>query len=224
MATPYLQLRLDTAPSTQDVARDALGTLPVLVIAGEQTAGRGRGGSSWLTAPRALAASLALRVDEVDRRPFSLIAGVAAVRANRDVSLKWPNDVIRGEGKAGGILVERSGDVVVIGMGLNLFWPDAPSGHAALNLEDPGPDGPAEVGGLWGAELMRILHGEHWPIEEYRAACETLGREIVWEPNGSGVAIDVADDGGLVVETASVRSVLYSGEVRHVRPAGGGGG
>ncbi|HEX5696965.1 MAG TPA: hypothetical protein VFZ15_11300, partial [Acidimicrobiia bacterium] len=63
MATPYLQLRRDEVPSTQDLARSELDRLPTVVIAERQTAGRGRTGAAWLTAPRALAASLALSMD-----------------------------------------------------------------------------------------------------------------------------------------------------------------
>ncbi|HEU4894312.1 MAG TPA: biotin--[acetyl-CoA-carboxylase] ligase, partial [Acidimicrobiia bacterium] len=63
MATPYFQLRLERVPSTQDVARERLAELPVLVLASGQSQGRGRSGSSWLTADRALAASLAWRDD-----------------------------------------------------------------------------------------------------------------------------------------------------------------
>ena len=57
MATPYFQLRLERVPSTQDVARERLAELPLLVMAGEQSEGRGRSGAGWMTADRALAAS-----------------------------------------------------------------------------------------------------------------------------------------------------------------------
>ncbi|HSO49647.1 MAG TPA: biotin--[acetyl-CoA-carboxylase] ligase, partial [Acidimicrobiia bacterium] len=102
-------MRRDEVPSTQDLARSELDRLPTVVIAERQTAGRGRTGATWLTAPRALAASVALLMDVDDRRPLSLMAGLAAVRVVADVSLKWPNDVVAGDEKLGGILVERSG-------------------------------------------------------------------------------------------------------------------
>jgi biotin-(acetyl-CoA carboxylase) ligase len=109
------------------------------------------------------------------------MAGVAALRAVTGPKLKWPNDLILGEGKVGGILVEQSGDEVVIGLGLNLWWPDTPEGTAALFGEDPGPDRHAEIGALWGAELMRLIEAEGWPLGDYRSDCETLGRRITWE-------------------------------------------
>jgi BirA family biotin operon repressor/biotin-[acetyl-CoA-carboxylase] ligase len=217
MATPYRQVRLDLAPSTQDVARDLLDDLPVLVIAAAQTSGRGRAGSEWASAPRALATSLAVRIDSEDHRPLSLMAGVAAARSTSGVVLKWPNDLLMGGDKVGGILVESSEGLAVIGLGVNLWWPGAPSGAAALFADDPGPDRHLELGGLWGAEMMRLIDGEGWPIEEYRSRCDTLGRRLTWEPEGAGQAVDLASDGGLVVETPEGRLTIHSGAVRHVR-------
>ncbi|MEX1249232.1 MAG: biotin--[acetyl-CoA-carboxylase] ligase, partial [Acidimicrobiia bacterium] len=109
MATPYLQIFTGDVPSTQDLARDRLESLPVAVVASSQSEGRGRSGSRWENAERALAVSLAWEADDDDHRPFSLMAGVAAVRAlGNDVALKWPNDVMKSEQKIGGILVERA--------------------------------------------------------------------------------------------------------------------
>lgn len=218
MATPYLVYREEEATSTQDRAGDLLEELPVLVVAARQTRGRGRGGAEWLTAPRALAASVATRVDGDDPRPFSLMAGVAALRAlGGAVGLKWPNDVMKGEAKLGGILVERSDRLMLIGFGLNLWWPRAPEGVGALFDQDPGSECHAELGGLWAAELFRLLEAKGWPHDEYVAACLTLGRDIVWEPGGEGRAVGIAPDGSLVVERGGRRLTLSSGAVRHVR-------
>lgn len=217
MATPYFQMRFDRVPSTQDVARERFDGLPMLVLARGQTAGRGRSGSEWVTADRALAASLAMAADERETRPFSLMAGLAAVRAVGGTSLKWPNDVLVDGDKVGGILVERSGVMVVVGLGLNLWWSSPPEGVGALNEEDPGGDAYAEVGALWGAELVAMIDDEGWPIDEYRKACVTIGRPITWDPDGSGTAVDVSNDGALLVETEDGRRPLYSGAVRHVR-------
>lgn len=114
-----------------ELLRGRLPASPVLLVAGEQTAGRGRRGRRWRTAPGAgLTFSLARRV----RRParelaaLSLVAGVAAARALRSLgvpaSLKWPNDLVAGEGKLGGILVETRAaareTLAVFGIGINL--------------------------------------------------------------------------------------------------------
>lgn len=218
MATPYFQMRLDRVPSTQDVARENFEELPLLVLASGQTKGRGRSGAEWLTADRALAASLAFVSEPGDDRPLSLMAGVAAVRATSGTSLKWPNDVLHDGLKVGGILVERTGGLTVIGLGLNLWWEgSSPEGMGALFADDPGDRSHTEIGALWGAELMELIDEGGWPIDAYRRACVTLGREITWEPDGSGKATDVADDGALLVQTASGDEALYSGAIHHVR-------
>lgn len=217
LATPYFQLRFDSVPSTQDVARDELSQLPLLVMARSQTRGRGRSGADWVTADRALAASLSFHHDPDETRPLSLIAGLAAVTVIDGAGLKWPNDVMIGSAKVGGILVERGGGETVVGFGLNLWWPDAPLGTTAIHRADPGDAIYAEVGALWGAELLRLIDTPGWPVDRYREACVTLGSEITWEPDGSGRAVDVNDAGGLVVETSQGTRTINSGEVRHVR-------
>ena len=92
MATPYLQFWEEEVSSTQDVARSRLATLPVVVVARRQTAGRGRAGAAWENAPRSLAVSAAFHA-EGDQRPFSCMAGVAAARAIPCANLRgsrWP--------------------------------------------------------------------------------------------------------------------------------------
>jgi BirA family biotin operon repressor/biotin-[acetyl-CoA-carboxylase] ligase len=164
-----------------------------------------------------LAVSAAIRLPDDDQRPFSLIAGVAAVRAIGGLALKWPNDLIADGSKTGGILVERSSGVLVVGMGINLWWPDPPDGVAALRESDPGEDAHALIAGMWAAELMALVDAEGWPREEYRRLCQTIGQEITWEPDGAGRASDIDMDGGLIVEIDGRLETLTAGAIRHVR-------
>ena len=142
---------------------------------------------------------------------------MSVLPGNPDV--KWPNDLVTGRGKVGGILLEASGGVVVAGIGANLFWPDPPAGSAALLSEDPGPDLAGEIGVDWSVELLRRVEygSERWGRAEYVAGCTTLGREITWEPAGQGRAMDIAADGALVVETSSGVLRLVATEVSHIR-------
>lgn len=191
--------------------------LPVLVIAGSQARGRGRSGTPWETADRALAVSLAIHLDKHDQRPFSLMAGLAAIRAVGNTALKWPNDVLRDGLKVGGILVERNESATIVGLGLNLWWPRPDDGAGALFDSDPGPTVRDEIGAVWGAELIDLIDTPGWPIDEYRGACSTLGQAISWQPDGRGRAVDVTEDGALIVETPSGMETIYSGAVHHVR-------
>lgn len=266
MDTPYSLIRLDQTYSTQEIARAGFSGSPVLVIADRQTAGRGRGGSEWLTAPMGLAASLAFRHRGHPLPTVPLTAGVAAIRVVSGIverlsavghrasaigsrpaaesvwgvpgndpparsswgvpgghppaQLKWPNDVMVGDRKVGGILSEAVGEVVVVGLGLNLWWPDPPTGMAALFADRPPSATTQEMGELWAGELLGLLSSDDWPLGEYRELCGTVGEMITWEPGGLGMATGVADDGGLIVESGGETLVLRSGAVRHVRVGG----
>ena len=222
MDTPYALVSLEVVGSTQDEARARFTGFPVLVVAPRQTAGRGRQGATWQTAPRALAVSLAYssdwEADSVTRIP--LVAGLSLIQVLPGPNnLKWPNDLVRGPDKLGGILVERSDDTVVVGVGVNLWWPGAPDGYGAIFAEDPGPIAHLEIAERWAVEFLRRVAGDasEWGRDEYRAVCSTVGREITWDPGGSGTAVDVDDDGALLVETESGVERLASGAVREVR-------
>ena len=109
---------------------------PLWVLADKQTAGRGRSGRTWISGPGNLFASLLIETGcpIAKAGQLSLVAGVAAIDAIRKAGplsgatlrLKWPNDLLIGQAKAGGILVESSsrgageGRIAVIGVGLNL--------------------------------------------------------------------------------------------------------
>jgi len=223
MATPYVSIVLEDIPSTQDEAAQRAIDEPVLVVATSQSAGRGRLGRPWQTAPRALAASLAVRPHGWDSARFpllSLVAGLAARTAlGQGLTCKWPNDLFLAEAKVAGLLLEAVEDVVVIGLGANLWWPESPPGFGSLFEADPGPDVARELASRWCDDLLaRIERGPAvWGHEEYRRACATVGRSIRWNPGGHGVAIDVDSDGRLVVENESGVIGLTSGEIWEIR-------
>jgi BirA family biotin operon repressor/biotin-[acetyl-CoA-carboxylase] ligase len=108
---------------------------PVLLIAENQTAGRGRAGRSWLSsAGNSLTFSLAWRFEAgpqaLSGLPLALGVALAETlaRLGVQVRLKWPNDVLKDGDKLAGILVETApaerGIWAVIGIGLNLVMPD----------------------------------------------------------------------------------------------------
>ena len=180
------------------LARAAAGEAEGAVLAAEQQdAGRGRMGRAWVAPPRAaLAFSVLLRPQDVPparRSWLPLLAGVAAATSVRtaagvDAQLKWPNDVLVGGAKLGGILAEAAGDAVVVGIGLNVSTgldelpPPGPGALAATSLRLSGAalSGAALSGAaLSGAArldrealLADLLAGfERW----YRAWCQVMG-------------------------------------------------
>ena len=222
MATPYALVSCERTTSTQDDARRLIGRYPVLVVAEQQSSGRGRSGADWENAPSALAASLAFRPawpPELWPR-LTLVAGIAATRVLGDeLRLKWPNDVMRGEAKIGGILTEVSGGVAVVGWGANLFWPDAPEGVGAMFDSHPRSDIAIEIAQAWTEQLLAMAEGsaDEWPLDEYRSKCQTIGREITWKPGGRGIVTGVDKTGGLVVSTNEETVTLSAGSVQEVR-------
>ena len=140
-------IALESVGSTLDVAHVlAADGAPngTLVVAEEQTAGRGRSGRRWTSAP---AAGIWLTLIEraLDPATLSLLAlrlGLAAAEAldpfaDASIGVKWPNDLYAGPKKLAGILVEarwRDGapEWVAIGMGVNMRAPDDVAGAGGL--------------------------------------------------------------------------------------------
>jgi BirA family biotin operon repressor/biotin-[acetyl-CoA-carboxylase] ligase len=131
--------------------------------------------------------------------------------------LDWPNDLVIGDSKVGGLLTEVSEGVAVFGLGVNLWWPAAPVGVAAISETDPGEGAAREVATAFATGLIgRIAAGPgEWGRGEYLERCTTIGEPVVWE-GGSGTAVDVAADGALVVETATGSVHLHSSEVERI--------
>ncbi len=223
MATPYVAISFDEVGSTQDVAAEQLmeSSIPVLIVARRQRTGRGRHGNEWWQAPRAVAASLAFRDPALPvAESFSLAVALAIRTAvsqvsGIDVALKWPNDLEVAGQKVGGILVERDETRTVVGCGLNLWWPEPPEGATGIYQDDPGDDVGMTISRAWTDHLFAT--GASWDRAAYLDACSTLGKDVTWEPDGSGNAVDVDSDGGLVVATAAGRTTLRSGEISTVR-------
>jgi BirA family transcriptional regulator, biotin operon repressor / biotin---[acetyl-CoA-carboxylase] ligase len=228
--------RLDLVASTGSTNADLLaraaaepaGPEGQVLVAEEQTAGRGRLGRSWSSVPgEALTFSVLLRPVTVpaDRRGWlPLLTGVAVVAAVRSVSgvaasLKWPNDVLVGERKLAGILAEQAPDesAVVIGTGLNVATaadslPVSPSGLRATSLL-------AEGAAVSRADLLAAVLDEFErryaafradpdPVRtgllaEYRGLCATLGQTVRAElPLGrvlTGTAAGVDAGGRLLI-------------------------
>ncbi len=218
MDTPYSLVRLEEVDSTQDVARNRYQGVPLLVVADRQTSGRGRSGSGWVNAPQAAAISLCFSPPSHPLTTIPLTAGVAAAEVT-GAKLKWPNDLILDGSKVGGILSETSGDLVVVGLGLNIWWPDPPAGVGAIRSARAEGDEAGRLGEDWARAFLRLLERPEWPWNRYERLCLTLGQEITWEPSGQGRAISIDDDGALLVETPDRVTRLTSGAVSHVRSA-----
>ncbi|WP_371795458.1 biotin--[acetyl-CoA-carboxylase] ligase [Streptomyces sp. NBC_01718] len=239
--------------NTDLAARAAELTEGTVLVAEEQTAGRGRLDRTW-TAPARSGLFFSVYLTPGDDVPvhrwgwLPLLAGVAtatglARAAGVDTALKWPNDLlvtVEGEErKTGGILAERAGDGVVIGIGLNvtLRADELPAPTAAsLALADAvSTDRETLLRGV-----LRSL--DHWYVEwraaggdaaqsglqaAYAAGCATLGRTVRAQLPGDrslvGEAVAIDGDGRLILSTAEgVQEPVSAGDIVHLRDAEGG--
>ena len=238
---------LEEVRSTNEVARglvewilnESESLAPTAVIAAEQTHGHGRAGHTW-TSPRGTSLAVSLIVPwpegpERVRLPvamgFALARGLTE-RFGVDVRLKWPNDLMHGKKKLGGMLVEaRTGDegegFAVVGIGLNLRstrkeldaagLPDATSfalaGAPASALEEETPF----------VTLLEILDAAVAnPVDSIPEAFEAIsahapGDALAVSDAGRGRLegrfVGVTDDGALRLATADGVETIVSGDV-----------
>ncbi|HXQ90896.1 MAG TPA: biotin--[acetyl-CoA-carboxylase] ligase [Acidimicrobiales bacterium] len=222
-----------------------------VVVADYQSAGRGRLGRRWEAPPAAnLLASVLLRPD-LDMEELHLCT-VAVALACADAcergaglvpELKWPNDLMVGGRKLGGILAEvvpapttpgGSGSAVVVGLGLNVGWPpsdvDAPEFEATSVRRETGREvEPLFVLGLVLEELegrvagLGDRDGRRRLAGEYRRRCATVGRTVRVSLPGeqfTGTATDITVEGHLIVDVGACMRTVAAGDVVHVRAPG----
>lgn len=210
-----------------------------------QSAGRGRRGRNWM-APFASGLCLSINWNFRDAPAMlgalSLAAGVAALRALgrlgfARLSLKWPNDILSGDAKLGGILIDLRGEAagpayVVVGIGINVRLPRvarerlAAEGVEVTDLaalgETPGRN---DLAAVLIAELAQALvefgaRGLAAFSAEWQAADALAGRPVRVLHGGQpleGLARGVDGDGALLLEVDGARRRILSGEVS-VRP------
>ena len=218
--------------------RDTPAEGAAVLLAERQTGGRGRRGRVW-TSP--LAAHLYLSVARqysgglARLGGLSLVAGVAVAQALRyaghaQVELKWPNDLVVGDRKLGGLLVEGGGEHAgpvraVIGLGLNVRMPEA----AASGIDQPWID-LASLESSPSRNLLAAAVLEHLlpaldrfdaeglaPFQQPYEQLDALhGREVavqLGDQAQSGRALGIAADGALRVEVDGMERLFHSGEV-----------
>lgn len=199
-----------------------------------QTAGRGRLGRDWHSPVGNLQASTLIRLRPGDPSiaGLGLLVGVALYEAlaellpDADLSLKWPNDVMAGTAKLAGILLERSGDAVIVGVGVNVREaPRLPDRETIAMADLPGGADRSA------AALIDLLAGrfDHWlarwrgegfaPVRAaWLAAAHPPGTRLAVrigeESRREGRFVGVAPDGALLLGLDDgTTATIHSGEV-----------
>jgi BirA family biotin operon repressor/biotin-[acetyl-CoA-carboxylase] ligase len=236
MDLPGIEVRMVERCGSTNAVLLAEGKAGVLLAAGEQTAGRGRRGRRWYSAPgNGVTFSLSTAI----KKPLpglSLVAGVAAARALRalgvaQVALKWPNDLVVDGAKLGGILVETRGKVAVIGIGINCRRDPTLEGRLRRPL--------ASLDQFITIDRERVIANVATSLVEALATFEADGLDSLraeWErmhahagerlrvrlANGrvvTGLARGLETDGSLRLETRAGMRAVHSGRVLSARPA-----
>jgi BirA family biotin operon repressor/biotin-[acetyl-CoA-carboxylase] ligase len=236
---------LPSTSSTNEVAKAIVEKMlaeredvrPTIIVAGEQTAGRGRMGRSWTSVPGALAVSVIVPWPEgPERVRLPVRVGVALARGlsrafTIDVKLKWPNDLLVNRRKLGGILIEARANAegegwAVVGVGLNVRGSrkdlDTRGLREATSLEDAGAAGRlAGVAPL--SALLDILDvplgepgNEPLPQAFASVSAHAPGDALAVLDAGrsvSGVFRGVNGDGALRLATGHGEEMIVSGDV-----------
>jgi BirA family biotin operon repressor/biotin-[acetyl-CoA-carboxylase] ligase len=217
-----------------------------VLIAEHQTGGPGRFERSWEDVPGASVAMSVLLKPEAPLERWgwlSLVAGMSVCAALRRIAgipasepgstsrigLKWPNDVLVNGKKICGVLAQAAPPAVVLGIGLNVAQraDQLPVLTATSMLEAGLPTDREQIAAMVLDELARLCG--QWASgsdlrSEYRQLSSTLGTPVRIDTDGqllSGLAVDIAEDGELIVEIDGSPRRFAAGDVTHLRPNGG---
>ena len=240
LEAPFVVEYHDSLDSTNERARQLTddGAEDVVVLADEQTGGRGRLDREWSSPSGGIWLSAVCRPDLPPAQVpvYTLAAAVATAEAVRaagvDAEIKWPNDVLSptGDGeerKLAGILTEMEGEAdrvswVVIGVGLNAdIDADAIPGTATTMREQVGDVDRAVLTRRLLERFDELRANPESVLPAWRELSSTLGRRVrVETPGGEvvGKAVDVEFPGTLVVETEAGEERVSAGDCEHLRP------
>ena len=205
-----------------------------------QTAGRGRLGRTWVNAEgKALYYTVAIREPLAQPATLPLLASLAvrrqlSLRYGVECQIKWPNDLLLNGKKIVGILCEgvsygyqQQGRGILCGIGINLAQPqeyfDAAGLPHGTSLALQGVPVDMDTDPEWLAQYMtdfgfdRALYtyeaeGFAPYRERYKALCVNLGRRVTYD-GGAGTAVDVDDEGRLIVRDETGDTRVFTGEV-----------
>ena len=204
------------------------------LVADRQTAGKGRQGRTWFDGFGNFMGSTVVRISPGDppAPSLALLSGLALhevvaplVPPPATALLKWPNDLMVGAAKLAGILLERVGDTVIVGIGVNLAQAPVVEGRETVALASFGP---ASDRDHFAASLARqfALELERWRsfgldllVRRWLAAAHPVGTPLaVGEPGETPLKGDFAGltaDGALQLRLADgTTRVIHAGEVR----------
>lgn len=229
------QICFDVLESTQTTARMLLDneSVPYVVFTGRQTQGYGKYGRAWQSEIGNFTATFAMEIDVdnvLQKLPMWLGLQIISclnglVEYDLDLKLKWPNDILLKGKKIGGILIERLGNVCLIGVGLN------------LKCVPRDLDAPYAVGSIWDEtgvlveprlllkEMLTVLAQAKTTLNKTRPGVirdaytrvlyglgmpvKVVSRRRVFE----GILKDIQIDGAAVVSVEDKEEKIYAADI-----------
>ena len=220
------KLFFDTLPSTSTYARNNIDNLPLpaLIIANEQTAGRGRRGNSFYS-PKDTGLYMTLVFEESGNS--ELLTPLAAVAVCEVLSsigatpkIKWVNDIFINEKKVCGILAERimsnGKSYIALGIGLNIttrYFPEdlKTAGCIDINCNKE------ILADKISEKILEYYRNDSDIISKYRQLLFVIGKEVTYHKNNTehkGLAVDINENCNLIIKLPDGNTdILSSGEI-----------
>ncbi len=220
--------------STNNYGRDLLAQgkpVPAVILAEEQTAGRGRRGHTFFSPDSGFYYTYIYRPEDEEKaiRYATICTAVAAAEAvkqwcGEQVSVKWVNDLFYRKRKVAGILCEAprtpEGELsgIVIGIGINCFRQEFPEElrEIAGTLELDEGDRSVLAGILTNRLAYWLDHIGEELLDAYRKYSLILGKQVSFQRDGTvytGTAAEINEEGNLIVECGDTQYLLNSGEI-----------
>ena len=199
-----------------------------LIVSETQTHGKGRHGKKWLSSQSGNIYMSISTEKDTSSIPLSIISGVVCIKhikkhiKNKNIGIKWPNDIIFDYKKVGGILIEKEHFnqkiKTIIGIGINLkqdfkesWWTDL----SEFNLKEKRNKIVSHIT----EDIINCINGEHFDwINAWKKNCIHIGKNVMninnIENNIIGVFHDIDSKGNAIIMTKNGTKTYNSGEIK----------
>ena len=199
-----------------------------LIVSETQTRGKGRHGKKWLSSKSGNIYMSISTEKDTSSIPLSIISGVVCIKhikkhiKNKNIGIKWPNDIIFDYKKVGGILIEKEHFnqkiKTIIGIGINLkqdfkesWWTDL----SEFNLKEKRNNIVSHIT----EDIINCINGEHFDwINAWKKNCIHIGKNVMninnIENNIIGIFHDIDSQGNAIIMTKNGTKTYNSGEIK----------
>ena len=199
-----------------------------LIVSETQTRGKGRHGKKWLSSQSGNIYMSISTEKDTSSLPLSIISGVVCIKhikkftKNKNIGIKWPNDIIFDYKKVGGILIEKEHFnqkiKTIIGIGINLkqdlkeaWWADL----SEFNLKEKRNNIVSHIT----EDIINCINGKHFDwINAWKKNCVHIGKNVMNINNiGNniiGIFHDIDSQGNAIIMTNNGKKTYNSGEIR----------